>query len=78
MRFCTETGGSSARFARFRENQCVKPRGSGQSPVYAVSAFQWACGNEIISGFTDNTLRPKANTTRAQAAAVFNKIYSIK
>ena len=45
---------------------------------YAVSAFQWACGNEIISGFTDNTLRPKANTTRAQAAAVFNKIYSIK
>ena len=45
---------------------------------YAVSAFQWACGNEIISGFTNNTLRPKANTTRAQAAAVFNKIYSIK
>ena len=45
---------------------------------YAVSAFQWACGNEIISGFTDNTLRPKANTTRAQAAAVFNKIYTIK
>ena len=45
---------------------------------YAVSAFQWACGNKIISGFTDNTLRPKANTTRAQAAAVFNKIYSIK
>lgn len=45
---------------------------------YAVSAFQWACGNEIISGFTDNTLRPRANTTRAQAAAVFNKIYSIK
>ena len=26
---------------------------------YAVSAFQWACGNKIISGFTDNTLRPK-------------------
>ena len=45
---------------------------------YAVSAFQWACGNEIISGFMDNTLHPKANTTRAQAAAVFNKIYTIK
>lgn len=45
---------------------------------YAVSAFQWACGNEIISGFSDNTLRPKSNTTRAQAAVVFDKINSIK
>jgi len=35
--FYTETGDFLiARFARFRENQCVKLRGSGQSPVYAV------------------------------------------
>ena len=27
--------------------------------------FQWAWGNEIISGFTDNTLRPRQNTTRS-------------
>ena len=44
---------------------------------YAVPAIGWACGEDIISGYTDNTLRPQSNATRAQAAVVFNKIDDI-
>ena len=44
---------------------------------YAIPAIQWACGADIISGYTDNTLRPLSNTTRAQAAAVLDKIDEI-
>lgn len=44
---------------------------------YAIPAIQWVCGAGIITGFEDNTLRPKDNTTRAQAAVVFGKIDDI-
>ena len=38
---------------------------------YAVSALQWACGAEIISGTGDgSTLTPQGETTRAQVATV--------
>ncbi len=37
---------------------------------YAVPAIQWACGSGIMSGYTDNTLRPQNNATRAEAAAL--------
>ncbi|MBR0088599.1 MAG: S-layer homology domain-containing protein, partial [Clostridia bacterium] len=44
---------------------------------YAIPAIQWAYGEDIINGYTDNTLRPQANTTRAQAAVVLDKIDDI-
>jgi hypothetical protein len=34
-------------------------------PGYAVSALQWACGDEILGGYADGTLRPNAGCTRA-------------
>lgn len=37
---------------------------------YAKSAFNWAIDNDIISGYENNKLRPKFNTTRAQAMSV--------
>ncbi len=41
---------------------------------YAVTAFQWACGSGLIEGDTNNTLTPKADTTRAQAATMFMRL----
>lgn len=37
---------------------------------YAENAMDWAIRYRMISGFTDNTLRPKALITRAEAAKV--------
>ncbi len=37
---------------------------------YAIPAIQWACGSGIMSGYTDGTLRPQNNATRAEAAAL--------
>lgn len=37
---------------------------------YAVPAMQWACGEGIISGYDDGSLRPHATATRAHAAAM--------
>ena len=38
---------------------------------YAVSALQWACGAEIISGTGDgSTLSPQGQATRAQTAVM--------
>ncbi len=39
---------------------------------YAVAAMQWACGVGMIQGSYGN-LMPLANTTRAQAAAIFQR-----
>ena len=41
---------------------------------YAVPAIQWAVDNNIITGFEDATMRPKANANRAQMAVILNKI----
>lgn len=37
---------------------------------WAVPAMSWACGNELITGFTDGSLRPSGTATRAQAATI--------
>ena len=37
---------------------------------YALPAVAWACGEEIISGYEDNTLRPQSDITRAEAAVM--------
>ena len=37
---------------------------------YAISAFNWACGEKLINGMGDNSLNPKGNATRAQVATI--------
>ena len=41
---------------------------------YAKDAVIWAAEKSIMTGNTDGSFAPKANTTRAQAAAVFMRI----
>ena len=41
---------------------------------WAVPAFQWACGADIINGTTDQRLTPKAGATRAQLATVLLRL----
>ena len=41
---------------------------------YAKDAVTWAAEKSIMTGNTDGSFAPKANTTRAQAAAVFMRI----
>ncbi len=44
-----------------------------QISEYAVSAFQWACGADIVSGNTAGYLEPQGLATRAQAAAILHR-----
>lgn len=44
---------------------------------YAVSAMQYAAGSGIINGMTADTLSPKGISTRAQAAAVFMRVFNL-
>ena len=37
---------------------------------YSISAFQWGCGEGIISGRTATTLSPKGNASRAEVATM--------
>ena len=37
---------------------------------YAVEAFRWACGEGIVDGYNDDTLRAMTNASRAHAAAM--------
>ncbi|MGN0108456.1 MAG: S-layer homology domain-containing protein [Hominilimicola sp.] len=41
---------------------------------YAKDAVSWNLDNGIMFGNDDNTFATKANTTRAQATAVFGRI----
>ena len=41
---------------------------------YAIPAMQWSAGSGVLVGRTDTTLNPLETTTRAEAAAVFNRI----
>lgn len=41
---------------------------------YAIPAMQWSAGSSVMVGRTDTTLNPLETTTRAEAAAVFNRI----
>ena len=40
---------------------------------YALTAMQWACGNGIVSGYPDGTLKPFDDATRAQLANILIK-----
>lgn len=47
---------------------------------YAVSAFEWALANRIITGTSETTLEPQGNALRSQVAAIlrrFSGVYSI-
>ena len=41
---------------------------------YAKEGVLYAVENGILSGFEDSTMRPQGNTTRAQAAAIVNRV----
>ena len=41
---------------------------------YAVPAFQWACGAELVQG-SENKLMPKDGAARAQAAAILTRFF---
>lgn len=46
---------------------------------YAVSAFEWALANKIITGTSETTLEPQGNALRSQVAAIlrrFSGVYS--
>ncbi len=45
---------------------------------YATDAFTWAVANGIVSGVGENTLAPKATTTRAQVALVLQKYMALQ
>ena len=47
---------------------------NGDISDYAGDAASWAAEKSIMTGNTDGSFAPKANTTRAQAAAVFMRI----
>ena len=47
---------------------------SGSISDYARNAVDWLSEQEIMSGNTDGTFAPQANSTRAQTAAVFMRI----
>lgn len=42
---------------------------------YAVKAMCWAIENGVVKGYEDNTLRPQANMTRAEMAALIVRFY---
>ncbi|MCI8618649.1 MAG: S8 family serine peptidase [Oscillospiraceae bacterium] len=44
---------------------------SNQVSAYAANSILWAVDNSILSGYTDCTLRPLGNATRAEAANMF-------
>ena len=37
---------------------------------YAIPAMQWACGEGIVSGYADGTLKPANQATRAQMVKI--------
>lgn len=41
--------------------------------AWAVSAMQWACGEDIIRGTSSTALEPRGSATRAQAAAMLQR-----
>jgi hypothetical protein len=45
--------------------------------TYAISAMNWAVGQNLISGDTGGRLNPCGDATRAQVAAVLHRFYEI-
>ncbi len=48
---------------------------NGDISDYARDAVIWAAEKSVMTGNTDGSFAPKANTTRAQAAAVFMRMF---
>ena len=46
--------------------------------AYAFDAVAWAADKEIMVGHTDNTFTPQNHTTRAEAAAVFERVSGLE
>lgn len=46
-------------------------------PGWAVESFEKLTASGLISGFEDNTVRPEALTTRAEAAAIVTKLRAL-
>lgn len=42
---------------------------------YAREAVSWNAANDLMRGHEDNAFDPSANTTRAQAATIFEKLH---
>lgn len=53
------------------ENQLTKYIDKNKIPSYAEAAFGWAIAEGIVSGMSANTLSPRAEFNRAQAAQIF-------
>ena len=51
-------------------------RDADQILSFAVEAWSWAVGLEIVTGVTETTLAPMALTNRAQAATIFQRFDS--
>lgn len=47
---------------------------SDRVSAWAKDAVAAASGNNIITGYPDNTFRPKDNATRSEAATVIEKV----
>lgn len=47
---------------------------SSEISEYAVSAMNWALGNELMKGKTAATINPKDNATRAEIAAILHRM----
>ena len=47
-----------------------------QISEYAISAIQYAVGSGLMTGRTESTINPKANTTRAEMATILYRFYT--
>lgn len=47
-----------------------------QISEYAISAIQYAVGSGLMTGRTETTINPKANTTRAEMATILYRFYT--
>ena len=46
----------------------------GKVSEYAIPALQWACGEGVITGRSDGVLDPQGTATRAEAAAMLQRL----
>ena len=46
----------------------------GEVQSYARTAMEWACGTKLIQGVNSNTLGPSEGATRAQVAAILQRL----
>lgn len=60
--YSKQTTDSSSKLSSFKDASSVSP--------WAKDAISWATGNNILTGYSDNTLQPKNTTTRAELAQI--------